>query len=167
VLRRCWKDLDRGAPDALANYVSTEADHFLDVYAEHLARRGVHEAPPFGRPGERRAVLVDAVWTESQRVAGVLRATISDAGIQQLCGPEELSYLDVAPERADLIRFAPRVVKTVLGRGATHPARQPGVPEMPPPGTDLVWTAGGQVAGVLRLVRLRSGVVETLVGDQR
>ncbi|WP_239310011.1 hypothetical protein [Frankia sp. Cj3] len=161
ALQRCWKDLERGAPDALPNYVSAEAEHLLDVYAEHLARRGVHEAPPFGRPGERRAVLVDAVWTESRRVAGVLRATRLDVGIQQLCGPEELSYLDVAPDRADLIRFAPRVVRAVLGRGAARAARHAGGSDIPFPGSDLVWTTGGQVAGVLRLVRLRSGVVET------
>ncbi|WP_322781106.1 hypothetical protein [Frankia sp. Cas4] len=162
VLRRCWKDLERGAPDALANYVSTDFGQLLEVYAEHLSRRGVHEAPPFARSGERRAVLVDAVWTESHRVAEVLRATKLDAGIQQLCGPEELSYLDVSPDRADLIRFAPRAAKAVFGRGLTRPGPVGG-PEIPHPGADLVWTAGGQVAGVLRLVRLRSGVVETPV----
>ncbi len=164
VLRRCWKDLERGASDALANYVSIESGQLLEVYSEHLARRGVHEAPPFARSGERRAALVDAVWTESRRVADVLRATKLDAGIQQLCGPEELSYLDVAPERADLIRFAPRAAKALFARGPTRPGSGlGGGPDIPHPGADLVWTAGGQVAGVLRLVRLRSGVVETPV----
>jgi hypothetical protein len=138
----------------------------LDVYGVHLTLRGIHETPAFGRPSRRREDLVDAVWKESSRVADVLAAGVTDPGILQLSAVGDLAFLDVDPDAATLTRFAPRAARGALGRarpGDTPGAPSPALPALP---AELVWTDGGQVAGVLRLAGLRAGATHTSREDR-
>ena len=60
----------------------------------------------------------------------------------QLCGPEDLSALDLAGT-PQVVPFAPRISRPQLT----------GV--LPP---DTVWTSSGAHAGLLRLIPLRAGI---------
>jgi hypothetical protein len=182
VFTRVWTDLGRDALEAPGSWVRQETSRLLDVYGAHLALRGVHETPPFGRASARRESLVDAVWKESSRVAGVLAAGVTGAGILQLNAVRDLRFLDVSPASATLARFAPRAARGALAHveraddaGATIDSGDAGdaggagfpAAAASPAAGDLVWTDGGQVAGLLRLTGLRAGAVATLQEDRR
>ncbi len=164
IVEECWPDIEREALDALQARIHTEAAAGLDVYGRHLERMGIHAAPPFGETSEQRRELVDSVWQESRGVSSLLQAAVTDPGILQLCAPEHLQLLDVAPTNAKVVRFAPKAAQTpLLGRGASPGGTQPH--NTMPPGvlSELVWTEWGQVAGVLRLARMRPGTVESIL----
>ncbi len=165
VVEDCWADLERDAMDALQHWVTKEVNSTLAVYGRHLDRTGIHATPPFGTVSADRHNLVDAVWRESRRVAGLLRASVTDPGILQLCAPEHLQFIDVAPSTAALVRFAPKAAQHALARRGPELPADPSLNLGPALLGDLVWTDWGQVAGVLRLARMRPGAVETIIEE--
>ncbi len=160
LLERCWADLGRDALDAPAQWVSEQTEMHLGMYKHHLERRGVHGLSPFNADNERRRALADTVWGESRRVSTMLRSSIQDPGIIQLCAPEHLLFLDVDPNRAGSVRFAPKGAQTQHGQGLRGVGGD--VNHQPAMG-DMIWTEWGQVAGIIRLVRMRAGTVETIL----
>jgi hypothetical protein len=164
VLRRLWSDLDNNALEAPTRWAGDETRTQLAAYWEHLSRDGIHASPPFGGPAPERARLVDAVWKESERFVAVLDAAVTDPGIFQLCGAQHLKLLEIEPDLATLIRFAPLAARRALDGQRGDSGAGPASERRPEP-TNLVWTDGGQSAGVLRLARPRGGVVVTSLGD--
>jgi hypothetical protein len=142
ALDPCWDQLSRGGlEDDIAAGVRRRLSGLLAEYRRHLGQFGPHLAPPFAleQGGRERADL--DFWGSSAAVAELLRSTAADSRLVQLCAPEQLGDLDVEPGNARLVRFAP-----LLGTPSHSP--------------DAIWTDGGQLAGVLRLVPLRRGVVD-------
>jgi hypothetical protein len=169
VVERCWSDLERDALDALAHWVTGEADATLAGYAHHLDRMGIHAAPPFAVMTDTRRDLVARVWRDSRRLGGLLGAAVTDPGILQLCAPEHLQLLDVTPATARQLRFAPKAAQHTLGRAqaGTGAFGDPFVSPLRPESLgELIWTDWGQVAGVMRLAKLRPGSVETILEEE-
>ena len=166
IVEECWPDIEREALDALQTRIITETAAGLDVYGRHLERMGIHAAPPFGEISEQRRSLVDSVWQESRGVSSLLQAAVTDPGILQLCAPEHLQLLNVAPASAKVVRFAPKAAQTPLLRRNTSSSGTHSQTTMPPTVLgELVWTEWGQVAGVLRLARMRPGTVESVLEE--
>jgi hypothetical protein len=160
LLERCWADLGRDALDAPAQWVSEQTEMHLGRYKHHLERRGVHGLSPFKADNERRRVLAHTVWQDTRRVSTVLRSSIQHPGIIQLCAPEHLLFLDVDPNRAGSVRFAPKGAQTQHGQGLRGVGRNGDHQSVM---GDMIWTEWGQVAGIIRLVRMRAGTVETIL----
>jgi hypothetical protein len=156
IVEACWPDIEREALDALQARVLAETAAGLDVYGRHLDRMGSTPHPRSGKSARAPGTSSESVWQESRGVSGLLQAPVTDPGILQLCAPEHLQLLDVAPSSAKVIRFAPKAAQIpLLGRN-TMPSGALG---------ELVWTEWGQVAGVLRLARLRPGTVESILEE--
>ncbi|WP_018638924.1 hypothetical protein [Parafrankia elaeagni] len=168
VVERCWPDIEREALDALSSRVRGETGFGLDRYDRHLSRTGVHAPPPFRTDDADREKIVDAAWQESERLGVLLRTSVSDGGLMQLCAPEHLQLLDVDTSGASAVRFAPRAARSSLvsrGSDSKPVAGTPSGPLPPEVLAELEWTDWGQTAGVLRLVRMRSGTVETVLKE--
>jgi hypothetical protein len=115
--------------------------HALDGYAADVARDGLMGTPAAtGEPGPRDELA--AALAQSPAVVETLRIGSRDE-MTQLCTGRQLSYLSSATEPS-LVRFAPRQLRRVLGRGPR-----------PPEDSTVVWTDHGEYAGALRLVPLR------------
>ncbi|MBL7625109.1 hypothetical protein, partial [Frankia sp. AgB1.8] len=157
VLDPCWKELGRDFLDAPTRSAGRRTERTFDSYYFHLRRLGVHQTPAFGRDTADRAALLESVWLESRQFVDVMSAGVDDGNILQLNTIRDLRFVDADPERGELIRFAPRAARPALQRlgSRTGPRKGP---------ADLAWTDGGQVAGVLRLVRMTSGTVRSSVG---
>jgi hypothetical protein len=158
ALEASWPNLARGALADLTRGVAGRVTRAMAAYREHIRREGVLAPPPFVSDEDRqaaRAELAEAVWRQSEQLPHLLRANIRDPGILQLCAPDQLPALDASPAMARLVPFAPRTAQSaVAGDG---PAGQRLVSA-----SDVMWTRSGQLAGVLRLVPLRSGALETV-----
>ncbi|MCK9932866.1 hypothetical protein MXD62_37980 [Frankia sp. Mgl5] len=170
VIDRCWPDIEREALDALGERVVSETRYGLDRYNRHLERMGVHATPPFRADDTDRRELVDAAWQQSDRLGVLLRADVADSGLMQLCAPEHLQLLDVDARSAAVVRFAPRAAQpSLVARGpGTGAGGGWGFDPLPSAVLgELEWPEWGQVAGVLRLVRMRPGTVETVLKGGR
>ncbi|MEV2277068.1 hypothetical protein AB0I72_15940 [Nocardiopsis sp. NPDC049922] len=129
--------------------VFRSATDLVDDLLDHLRGSGPHEPPPFADPGRERATLGEVT---RERVARVLDHDVS-GHMLQLCDPAHLALLDTGPAAPRCVRFVPRALTT-----STRSDTDEDTVRTDAHG-DTVWTAGAHLAGVLRLVPLRPGVV--------
>jgi hypothetical protein len=145
--------------------VKQEMADTLTSYRVHLATTGLHEPPPFGRPRERRAALVNSLLERDTGLLTLIRSNVSDELIIQHCAPEQLSHLESASADAELTRFAPRAVQAFLDAVVDHggtSGTQSSVTRTHP----VEWTTDSPIAGLLRLVPLRQGSVREIMTSE-
>ncbi|MEO3813189.1 hypothetical protein ABGB17_29660 [Sphaerisporangium sp. B11E5] len=152
VLDPLWQQMYGGALRDVTWRIEERARAELDDYWDHLRQRGVHERPPFAGDNPRRTELAECVWRRSPQVAELVRMQVG-ARMTQLCDQDELRYLR-ATGGAVSVRFVPRVAQPPVGAGGHRTGQAIRFPG------DVVWTAASQFAGVLRLVPLRTGMVD-------
>lgn len=107
----------------------------ITEWTRHAAQNGATSPPPFAT-----SVVPDHAYADDN-MAAIREALLHDPRQEmwQLCGPDDLSVLDVAGS-SRVVAFAPRLTKDALG-------------VMLPPET--IWTRSGSYAGLIRLVPLR------------
>jgi hypothetical protein len=131
--------------------VSREVAAMLEEYRVHLLTASLHEPPPFGRPAERRAELVQSLVERGSDLQNAIRYAVADERITQLCAPHQLTLLETQPGKAELIRFAPHSAQGFIDQRTTERERP------------VSWTWASAIAGVLRLVPIRPGAVEDVI----
>jgi hypothetical protein len=142
-------------PGGLATVDSQMVQHeviaMLDEYRVHLLTASLHEPPPFGRPSERRAELVQSLVDRGSDLQNAIRYPVTSERITQLCAPHQLTLLETRPDKAELIRFAPHSAQGFIDQRTTGRERP------------VNWIWASAIAGVLRLVQLRPGAVEEVI----
>jgi len=148
-----WRALEAGTFDDIADGVRERAHALLDEYSRHLENVGIDQPfqPDSGTPAAPRTQLVRTLWQQSTEINWLMYDACADSPMVQLCGPEDVFLLDGAREHCGLIRFAPRAARESVT--AARPLGQSDA--------DITWTGAGHIAGVLRLVPLRSTTVES------
>jgi hypothetical protein len=129
----------------------------IGEYANHVARDGLLTAPPHNRDPKPRDQLASRVWTDSPDAQAVLRTTAGEE-MTQLCRGNQVRFLSTVADPG-LVRFAPAQVLQVLDADGRHRglAADPGI----------VWSAGGELVGALRLLPLRLESVSRSTGGVR
>jgi hypothetical protein len=129
-------------------------DRLLGGYGAHVRRDGLMAAPEHTRDLGPRDALVSRVWSESPAALAVLRTGV-DGDMTQLCRSGQLRYLSTVAEPG-LVRFGPAQLRRVLEQDGAHQplAADPGI----------VWSAGGELVGALRLLPLRAESTRRVLG---
>ncbi|WP_439674578.1 hypothetical protein [Embleya sp. MST-111070] len=148
-----WPLLERDPAEASRRGAAPELRPVLRAYTDHLAHNGVQAAPSFGRQGQDRPHVGEAVGGDADRIAELLGQPAAHSMLQ-LCASDQLVLLDHAPTHTVSVRFAPRGVRPAV-REALRERRAGHAIEH-----ELVWTGGGRMAGVLRLLPLLPGSVD-------
>jgi hypothetical protein len=178
VLAPYWEVVLRDPASAASLPVVSRTDELMHGYQQQLARAGTTPAPPFASASAGRPDPATLVGVDLHRIVDVLLPD-SRSDALQLCSPDQLRMLDRAPGSARSFGFVPQAMqgafwKAVVsssgaekghgGRGRGDGAPQSGdwaahsspvMVGMP----EIVWTASGRFAGLLRLVPLTTGAV--------
>ncbi|CAM3951174.1 hypothetical protein [Nocardiopsis rhodophaea] len=145
-----WSGLRAGQVRDLYDSVHDGTSDLVAEYLQHLRTEGPYVPPRFVAPGEERTIAVSG---DPERLLRALHRPPGDRMLQ-LCDPAHLSLLSTGAGAARGVRFAPMSVRPAMfGGGREAPS-------------DTVWTAGGRLTGLLRLVPLRSGVMTTLWSNE-
>jgi hypothetical protein len=153
ALEGSWHALEAGTFADVGDGVRQRTLELLDGYSRHLENVGIDQPfqPDVGTPPAPRTQLVRTLWQQSTEINWLMYDAGADSPMIQLCGPEDVFLLDGARENFGLVRFAPRAAREPVT--AVRPTGQPDV--------EITWTGAGHIAGVLRLVPLRSTAVES------
>lgn len=153
VLDASWQALEAGAFDDVADGVRQRTLDLLDRYSLHLETAGIDEPfqPDPDESPAARTELVRSLWRESTEINWLMLDADEQSPMMQLCGPEDIRFLDPARDSSALVRFAPRAARDAVAAG-----RPGGSPK-----AGATWTASSHIAGVLRLVPLRITAVDS------
>jgi hypothetical protein len=105
--------------------------------------------PPTTTDRTPRDRYIARTWSESSAATDALR-TDGEDDMVQLCRSQQLNYLRVGGDFS-MLRFAPRAVRQVLEADGQRVR----------PGTGIVWTESGELAGSVRLLPLKAGTIAT------
>jgi hypothetical protein len=141
----CWDQLRDGVLDNPGGRTGGRVRLLFEDYRRHLASRGPEERPSFARSSGARPGLVRALWQQTPAATAVLRDDSPEVVMRQLCAAEDLGLLQRSPDRARLVRFAPRAAQDAFDAVAA-------------PG-GVRWTRSSKV-GAIRIVGLKPGAVE-------
>ncbi|NKZ00059.1 hypothetical protein [Nocardiopsis alborubida] len=145
-----WNELRAGGPvkDPYEHTRGT-ADDLMQEYRSHLERMSPHTPPRFADSGLPRRVYGASGMEQA------MRSLLTEPGgrMLQLCDPKHLHLLSDTVSAVGTVRFAPRSLREQLDRAGAGPASEAA--------QSAVWTHGGRLAGLVRLVPLRPGVVRT------
>ncbi|MFB7240897.1 hypothetical protein ACFCYX_00310 [Streptomyces populi] len=181
VLAPYWEVVLRDPSSAAGLPVAARTDELMRVFQQHLAQVGTTPTPPFASASAGRPDPATLVGVDLRRIVDVLRRDGRDDALQ-LCSPDQLRVLDRAPGSSQGFGFVPHAMQgafwkalaDVSGSGKVPGDRPrpagavPGdgwtVDRSPDPAAlpDIVWTASGRFAGLLRLVPLSTGAVRTV-----
>ncbi|MFE9461593.1 hypothetical protein [Streptomyces californicus] len=155
-----WGAVERGQAGALAvSRTEQRVRELLSAARHHLSRHGVLAPPPYPADHRARATAAGLLGTDSARVAELVAREADRGTVVQLSSPEQGSLLSRNPGDARWIRFAPATlrpeIETAWRKGAS------------PQPAEALWTSSGRYAGLIRLVPLREGVVDTVLPRQR
>ncbi|BCJ55891.1 hypothetical protein Asp14428_73660 [Actinoplanes sp. NBRC 14428] len=144
-----WQVARSGSPAHAWQFVAERMTQHVEEHDQHLATHPVNDRPPFARKDRPRPAAAGG-WGPPDRLAQLLETPI-DGPLVQLCRERHISLLSLNRTRG--VRFAPAAlqdaVKTPLvERGNGHLLN------------DIEWTTSGSLAGVVRLVAPRPGVVD-------
>ncbi|WP_246258983.1 hypothetical protein [Streptomyces typhae] len=155
AMKHYWGAVERGQSGAL-NAQRTEARvrELLSTVHHHLRHNGVLAPPPFAAPRRVRPASADLLGTDPHGPAELVGAEADRRAVVQLSSPEQGALLSRDPAAAVWLRFAPRAIrdeveKAWVSSGSVHP-------------DGVLWTSSGRYAGLVRLVPLRMGVVDTV-----
>ncbi|MFD4138636.1 hypothetical protein [Streptomyces sp. NPDC058572] len=164
-----WGAVERGrAGGAALTRIEQEVREQLDAAHRHLLRNGVVSAPPFARFQQRRGTSEGLLGIGAQRVAEATDPNPDLRRVIQLVSPDQAPLLSRDPSAVEWIRFAPEAVwngveaRHGLDPGSPPPAADTPSGTAPVVRSRAVWTSSGRYAGLLRLVPLRAGVVESV-----
>ncbi|WP_371544947.1 hypothetical protein OG266_10535 [Streptomyces sp. NBC_00554] len=187
VLSPYWHVVLRDPSSAASLPVVARTDELVHEYQQQLARVGTTPAPPFALVPANRPDPATLVGVDLNRIVDVLLPDSRGEALQ-LCSPDQLRMLDRTPAAARSFGFVPQAVqgafwKTVEdqpgatgarhgqdGEGGGVDEERPG-PSWPAARSsasmsaqlpEIVWTASGRFAGLLRLVPLSSGAVRSV-----
>lgn len=141
VLVEGWPQFElQGVQDAASDLDNRFAELLLQ-YRAFRSDRGLLEAPEFlgAAAVSRRRALASSLWSTTTDLAEVLT---DEAAVVQLIAPEQLVFLEAAPELAKVVRFAPGAARATVTR----------IP-------DVVFTSSETAGGILRLVPMRTGTI--------
>ncbi|MEV6599751.1 hypothetical protein AB0M36_23255 [Actinoplanes sp. NPDC051346] len=144
-----WTQARTGAPTGAWDAAGERMREHLEEYDRHLALHDVHDPPPFARAGRTRS-RAHGSWIPPQHLADLLE-TAADGPLVQLCRTRHTNLLSLNRIRA--VRFAPASVQADVAAELAQRGRSPLL-------SDLCWTHSGSLAGLVRLVAPRTGVVE-------
>jgi hypothetical protein len=144
-----WDRARTSSPSGAWDLAGERMREHLAEYDQHLALHDVNEPPPFTRPDRPRG-RVHGGWGPPQHIAEVL-AMSADGPLVQLCRSRHTNLLSLNRIRA--VRFAPASMQEEVSTELSRTGHSPLL-------SDLHWTHSGSLAGLVRLVPPRSGVVD-------
>ncbi|MFF3849862.1 hypothetical protein [Streptomyces sp. NPDC002328] len=171
VLSPYWPLILRDPSTVAALPVAARTGELIFEYQHQLARVGTAPAPRFAPAPASRPDPASLVGVDMQRVVGVLLPGHHGDALH-LCSPGQLRMLDRAPGATRHFGFVPQAMQSSFwkavenapggvrgtpGERAEPRTRWTSVPEAGLP--DIVWTATGRFAGLLRLVPLTESAV--------
>lgn len=171
ALEPYWGAVERGQAGGPAlSRIEEHVRDLLDVAHRHLSRNGPVSPPPFARGEDRCGDSEGLLGIGAQRVVEATDPDLSVQRVMQLVSQEQSPLLSRDPNSVEWIRFAPAAVRHGIetagadrpGSGGPVPAQRRADGPVPLVRSRSVWTASGRYAGLLRLVPLRSGVVESV-----
>lgn len=148
-----WGLLERDPAEASRRGAQAEVRPVLAAYGDHLAHNGIQAPPSFARRLQERPHVGDAVGGDADRIAELLGQG-PERPMLQLCAADEVILLDHVLTHSRSVRFAPRAVGPAV-RDALRERRP-----TRPIDDELVWTGGGRMVGVLRMLPLLPGSVD-------
>ncbi|MCM1974660.1 hypothetical protein [Streptomyces sp. G1] len=180
VLAPYWEVVLRDPSSAAALPVVSRTDELMNEYQRQPVQMGTTPPPPFASASADRPDPATLVGVDLRRIVDVLLPDSRNEALQ-LCSPDQLRMLDRAPGAARSFGFVPHAMqgafwKAVVsssgadkgtgGRGDGG-SEAPGSPRWAARGSspdgagmpEIVWTASGRFAGLLRLVPLSTGAV--------
>ncbi len=141
ALQPCLDEIRRGGPLSVqAGQHAAQVRRLFTDYSAHLQTHGVHAMPAGITDEAPRRTLRAAMWHQSGEGRRILRSS-QHSELVQLCAAAQVRLLNAA--QAEAFRFAPHDARDILDAG------------------ELTATTATAV-GVLRLVPLRSGLVEIM-----
>ncbi|WNM31551.1 hypothetical protein RKE30_14600 [Streptomyces sp. Li-HN-5-11] len=178
VLAPYWEVVLRDPSSAASLPVVPRTDELMHAYQQQLARAGTTPPPPFASASDDRPDPATLVGVDLRRIVDVLLPDSRGEALQ-LCSPDQLRMLDRAPAAARSFGFVPQAMQGAFWKamvnssasGNEQAGRSRAAEGMPggeragqaaavPVGLpEIVWTASGRFAGLLRLVPLSSGAV--------
>ncbi|MFF3737501.1 hypothetical protein [Streptomyces sp. NPDC002566] len=179
VLTPYWPLVLRDPSTVTALPVAARTGELIFEYQHQLARVGTAPAPRFAHTSVSRPDPASLVGVDMQRVVGVLLPGHHDDALH-LCSPGQLRMLDRAPDATRHFGFVPQAMQSsfwkavenapggahgTTGGRAEPRTRWTSVPDAGLP--DIVWTATGRFAGLLRLVPLAESSVRLSWSDGR
>ncbi|MER5378619.1 hypothetical protein, partial [Streptomyces sp. NPDC002553] len=179
VLTPYWPLVLRDPSTVTALPVAARTGELIFEYQHQLARVGTAPAPRFALTSVSRPDPASLVGVDMQRVVGVLLPGHHDDALH-LCSPGQLRMLDRAPDATRHFGFVPQAMQSsfwkavenapggahgTTGGRAEPRTRWTSVPDAGLP--DIVWTATGRFAGLLRLVPLAESSVRLSWSDGR
>ncbi|MEU0370901.1 hypothetical protein ABZ070_11670 [Streptomyces sp. NPDC006283] len=157
ILATRWAAVEREPATAGGVSLRPRMDELLDEEHRRLGRDGAAAAPPYAPDPANRPGIASLLGVSADRVGRLL----GEGGAEHLvplCGAEHRRLLSKDPQAARLFRFAPEAMR----RGAEPDTGQ----DAWPAAEDVVWTAGGRHAGVLKLVPMRPETVRSVRGEE-
>lgn len=141
ILVEGWPQFELQGVQGAASDLDNRFAELLKRYRAFRCDRGLLEGPEFLGPGaaSRRRALASSLWSTTTGLAEVLT---DEAAVVQLIAPEQLVFLEAAPEMAKVVRFAPGAARAAVTR----------IP-------DVVFTSSDTAGGILRLVPMRTGTI--------
>ncbi|WP_267246552.1 hypothetical protein [Streptomyces sp. PR69] len=159
IVTPCWAAVERDPAGAARIRLEGPMAEALDEVHGRLLRDGAASPPPYAHHPEQRPGAPQLLGVPADRLAWLLGADGIAEQAVPLCGAEHRRMLSRDPAAVRQVRFVPEAMR----RGADHdetPDHWRGAPE------DVVWTAAGRHAGLLRLVPLRTETVRTVRGEE-
>ncbi|WP_327326608.1 hypothetical protein OG735_32045 [Streptomyces sp. NBC_01210] len=159
IVEPCWGAVEQDPSGAGRMQLDRPMGELLDEVHARLQRDGAASPPPFAPHPERRPGAAQLLGVSADRVAWLLGPGSAGEQVVPLCGAEHRRMLSKDPVAVRQVRFVPEAMR----RGAEQDENQDswrGAAE------DVVWTATGRHAGVLRLVPLRAETVRTVRGEE-
>lgn len=156
ALEPCWQAIESNVRPEPGMY-TRQVRVLGDEYRNHVTHNGLLVAPVFVTDPRPRDVLAARVWTDSTEALTALESRVDDEMIQ-LCRGKQLNYISASAGDAGVLRFAPHQLKQVreFGGSARHAETS----------REVVWTSVGDLAGAMRLVPLRLGAVQSVLGGE-
>ncbi|MFF3285767.1 hypothetical protein [Streptomyces sp. NPDC003023] len=158
ILATRWAAVEREPATAGRVPLRPRMDELLDEEHRRLIRDGAAAPPPYAADPANRPGIASLLGVSSDRVGRLL----GDGGDEDpvlLCGAEHRRLLSKDPHAARLFRFAPEAMR----RGAEP---ESGQDAWPAAAEDVIWTAGGRHAGVVKLVPMRPETVRSVRGEE-
>lgn len=154
ALALAWQATEMGRRTDAGTY-TRRTERLLAEYDSHVLLAGLMSLPTPETDSRLRSQLLARMWSESPAAREALRIRGADDMVQ-LCNGRQLDDLSSYGEPG-MVRFAPEPARPILEPDYSH--RGDG-----PQGLQVVWINSAELAGVLRLLPLRSAAMCTEQG---
>ncbi|TQK51320.1 hypothetical protein FBY35_1717 [Streptomyces sp. SLBN-118] len=159
IVKPCWGAIERDPSSAGRMPLERRMGELLDEVHTRLRRDGAASPPPYAAHPERRPGAPQLLGVSAERVAWLLGSGGVAEQAVPLCGAEHRRMLSKDPVAVRQVRFVPEAMRRGAEGDETPDSWRVAA-------EDVVWTATGRHAGVLRLVPLRAETVRTVRGEE-